>query len=265
MTTLSSALQSDLEFALSRYGITTNDIPRDHEGMSIDERLSALDQTGESYRYSPFKKTDLRSPEACPWDLFPENPATVDVQSALVDEVGELLHDEATFHTPPHVPMVSTAELPRTEHVNALEQLLAYIDGEAERPEISLGLWSETQLIEDALNDVPPLREAQAAVALRETLVHELTAGHVPPASAVFVRRALDSETDGLRSADITLATHSVVVANVRDRLELALASLREHYAVAERIREVRDTLDRIDEALHWPGDWWAMPKLATR
>lgn len=260
MADLSPALATDLDYALAQYGLTVTDVPRDHEGRSIVQRVQMLDETGSSYRHSTFRKSDLRNPEACLWELFPENPATVEAQSALIDEVGELLHREHEFRDPPGRTLVRHAVLPRPEHLANIEQLLAYVDGTADAPAVDLSAWGDAELIERVLAAVPHLRDAEQTAALRATLIDELASGAVPPASAVFVRRALDSESEGLRNADITVAAHAVTVANLRDALVRVLEDLRPHVAVSERIRQVRDDLDRIDDALHWPGAWVSAP-----
>lgn len=262
MSDLSPALMADLAFAVSRYGLTVTDVPRDHQGKTITDRLSMLLDGGESYCHGSFRKTDLRSEHASVWSLFPENPATIQAQHQLIDEVGELLEQERSFREPPLTCIVKGSELPRPEHTAALEALLAYIDGYGDAPEIVRTAWSDTELFDQAAAVIPGLRDAEQAVATRERLVAELAEGSVPPASAVYVRRALDSDADGLRNADITLAGYRVSTARLRDAVELTLEGLRPHLRAAERIRKVRDDLDLIDGALHWPGPWRTAPHL---
>jgi hypothetical protein len=272
MKDLSPALAADLAYAVGRYGLTVADIPRDHEGRTITDRLAMLVETGESYCHSEFKRTDLRSDTACVWHLFPENRKTVAEQTQLIDEVGELLKDEEEFRIPPRTSVVRHSELPRREHVEALQRLLIAVDGHGELPTIDPSVWSDTSLFDEAATVVPGLRRAEETANTRAALISELTAGTVPPASTVFVRRALDSEADGLRNADITVAGYRVAASRLRDAAQLALDTLLPHYAIAERIRQVRDELDLIDDALHWPGPWrtapvlrTAMPELAAR
>lgn len=263
MDTLSPALLSDLRYAVSRFGMDIEDVPRDHEGMTITGRLALLQSDGESYCNGEFRKTDLRSEHGNVWELFPENPATIQAQHDLTEEVGELLEKELMMRLSPHSRSTRGSDMPVRAHVDSLVGLLGYIDGSAGAPEVDPEMWAEMSLFEEALNVVPGLREAEVAAITREQLVAELASGAVPAASAVYVRRALDSDTDGLRNADITLATYRVAVGRLRDAAQLALDSVMAHFAVAERIRKVRDDLEAIDRSLHWPGPWQTTPMLA--
>ena len=262
MTDLSPALMSDLRFAVSRFGMNVEDVPRDHQGKTITDRLAMLDADGESYCHGEFRKTDLRSEHASVWDLFPENPVTLQTQNDLIDEVGELLQEEREFRSTPRPCIVRGSGLPVRAHVDALETLLSYIDGTGDAPVIECEMWADTSLFEEAQNIVPGLREAEIAAITREQLVAELVSGTVPAASAVYVRRALDSDADGLRNADITLAGYRVSAERLRDAAQLALDALLPHFALAERIRAIRDDLDLIENALHWPGAWQTAPML---
>ena len=262
MTALSPALVADLKFAVARYGLTIQDAPRDHQGRTITDRLEMLVDDGESYCNGEFRKTDLRSEHANVWDLFPENPATISAQHELIDEVGELLEQERLFRVPPKTSIVRGSDFPRREHVAALEALIGYCDGAPEPPEWEPSMWSDATLFEEANTVIPGLRAAQEAAETRRTLVAELASGAVPPASAFYVRRALDTDSEGLRNADITLAAYEVSAARLRDAAQLTLDALIPHFEVAERIRQVRDDLDAIDDALHWPGPWRTAPHL---
>jgi len=265
MADLSPALLTDLEFAVGRWGLTLDEVPRDHEGKSIQDRLAALVADGESWCGSSFRRQDLRSERANVWELFPENPATAREQCELMDEVGELLHREEQFRQGPTPSLILFSDLPRPEHMAALEQLLAYIDGTAPAPEVVEESWTDIGLFEQAADVVPPLRAAEEAVRVRAALVQELVSGQVPPVSAAIVRRALDSDEGGLRNADITLAGYQVKAQNLRDSVELAIERLRPHFLLAERIRQVRDDLNRIDDVLHWPGHWRQAPTLLSQ
>src|SRR5690606_39249265 len=129
-------------------------------------------------------------------------------------------------------------------------------------PVIDPDMWADAALFTVVHGIVPGLRDAEMAAITREQLVAELASGQVPPASAGYVRRLLDSDTDGLRNADITLAGYRVSAANVRDATAMARATIREHVAIAERLRQTREDLEVIDGALHWPGDWRTAPRL---
>jgi len=259
MAELSPALLTDLEFAVGRWGLTVDRVPRDHEGKTIQDRLRMLVDDGEAWCGCTFDRHDLRAEHANVWELFPENPATAREQSELMEEVGELLDRESGFRQGPAPSLVPFSVLPRAEHVASLERLLAYIDGVAELPELDEGAWTDLGLFQQAADIVPALRDSQEAVRVRAALVRELAEG-LPEMTAVIVRRALDSDADGLRNADITLAAYQVKAQNLRDTVELALGQLRPHYALAERIRQVRDDLNRIDDVLHWPGQWRNAP-----
>ena len=262
MADLSPALHADLAFAVGRYGLSVAEVPLDHTGKSIADRLTMLVDGGESYCRSTFRKTDLRSEHGDIWQLFPENPATAREQNDLIDEVGELLREEETFRQGPSPSLIRHSDLPRAEHVAALEHLVAFIDGTGDAPEVVANWWTDTTLFDEASETVPALRAAEEASRIRELLVAELTSGAVPAASAIYVRKALDSDVDGLHNADITLAGYRVKAAALRDQAELALHALRPHFRVAERIRQVRDDLNRIDDVLHWPGSWRTAPRL---
>ncbi|WP_431798592.1 hypothetical protein [Microbacterium kunmingense] len=264
MTHLSPALLTDLEYAAGRYGLTVAEVPRDQEGRTITDRLAMLVETGESYCGSEFRTTDLRAESGVVWQLFPENRKTVEEQIRLIDEVGDLLRDEEEFRTPPRLSLVRQSDLPRREHVDALRAVLGAIDGNGDVPVVDANMWADASLFEEAATIVPVLREAERAAAARAALIAELVSGRVPPVSAEYVRKALDSEVDGLRNADITVAGHRVAAARLRDAAHLALDALLPHYEVAERIRELRDDLDLIDDALHWPGHWRQAPRRAT-
>lgn len=262
MNDLSPALLSDLQFAVSRYGLTVEEVPRDHEGKSITDRLTMLLADGESYCHGEYRKSDLRAEHNCVWELFPENPTTVRDQARLIDEAGNLLAQEQEFRVPPRPSIVNWSELPHPGHVAVLEAELAYIDGRGDEPVIDPEMWVDVTLFTAVHSIVPGLRDAEMAAITREQLVAELASGAVPPASAGYVRRLLDSDTDGLRNADITLAGYRVSAANMRDAVQMALNTVREHVAVAEQLRQTREDLEAIDQALHWPGDWRTAPNL---
>lgn len=260
MNVLSPALLSDLHFAVSRHGLSIEAVPRDHQGKSITDRLAMLDADGESYCQGEFRKSDLRAEHSSVWDLFPENPDTQQAQSRMMDEVGRLLEEERSFRLPPRTCLVRGSGLPVQEHVDTLRQLLSYLDGTADAPLVDESLWADVTLFEEATIAAPELRTAEVASITREQLIAELASGAVPAATAAFVRRALDSDLDGLRNADITLAGCQVRVGRVRDAAERALEELAPHFEVAERVRALRDDLDAVAGALHWPGPWQTAP-----
>lgn len=237
--------------------------PRDHEGMSITQRLQLLEEHGRSYPDSTFTKADLRRDGACVWELFPENPAAAGAQAELVELAAELMHDEAAFSDPRSVQNCVYVGLPTLGHVQSLEALLRYLDGAEEPPAFDRGAWRDASLFEAASEAVPALRAAAETVRVRGLLIAELAAGTLPETSALFVRKALDSEAEALRNADITLAARQVTVDNLRDQVVLVLETLRPHYEIAERIGRVREDLDRIDEVIHWPGSWRTAPSQA--
>lgn len=260
MNDLSPALLSDLQFAVSRHGLRIDDIPRDHQGKTITDRLAMLHSEGESYCHSEFRKTDLRAEHASVWDLFPENPDTLRDQARLMDEVGHLLEEERSYRLPPRTSIIRGSELPTPAHLDTLRQLLSYLDGTAEMPSVEQSVWADVELFDEAAVAAPELRAAEVASITREQLVTELTSGAVPAATAMFVRRALDSDMDGLRNADITLAGCRVRVGRIRDAAERALEELTPHVTLAERVRALRVDLETIDRALHWPGTWQTAP-----
>lgn len=260
MADLSPALRTDLDFAVSQYGLAVEDLPRDHEGKSLEERLCTLVETGEAWCGSPFRRHDLRSVDADVWQLFPENPVTAREQSALIEEVGDLLHRDEQFRRSPAPSLVKFSDLPRAEHVGALDGLLRFIDGTGPAPDVDEAAWTDLGLFEQAAELVPALREAERAVRTRAELIQDLSTGKLPQATARFVRDALGSEACGLRNADLILAGYQVKAQNLRDAVQLEAERLRPHFQLAERIRQVRDDLNRIDEALHWPGPWQDAP-----
>ena len=262
MNDLSPALLADLRFAVSRYGLAVEDVPRDHQGKTITDRLAMLHADGESYCHGEFQKTDLRSEHANVWELFPENPATIKARHDLVNEVGALLEQELSFRLSPHTSVVRGSDLPTWVHVDTLERLLSYIDGTGDMPDIDPAMWPDDTLFAETLAVIPGLRDAEVAAITREHLITELATGAVPPVSAALVRRALDSDTAGLRNADITLAAYRVSASRIRDGAERTLEAVKSHFDVAERVRQVRDDLDLIDQALHWPGPWQTAPRL---
>lgn len=264
MNDLSPALRADLDYALARWGVRVEEVPRDREGKTITDRLAMLLADGESYCGSEYTRRDLRRDDACVWELFPENRDTLRAQTEMIEEVGQLLRQDEAFRAPPHAPLIRRSELPRAEHVAALERLLSALDGVSALPAIDERSWADTSLFEEAAEIVPGLRAAEAAAAERAALIAELASGDVPPLAAVYVRKALDSEVDGLRNADVTLAGYQVAAARLRDAAGAALDDLRPHFAVAERIRQLRDELNSIDDAVHWPGDWRTAPRRNT-
>jgi hypothetical protein len=179
----------------------------------------------------------------------------------MIDEVGNLLRQNESFHAPPHAPLIRRSELPRAEHVAALERLLSALDGPTDLPTIDERSWVDVSLFEEAAEVVPGLRAAEAASAERAALIAELASADVPLLAAVYVRNALDSEADGLRNADVILAGYQVAAARLCDATVTALGDLRPHHAVAERIRQLRHDLNLIDDALHWPGPWHTAPR----
>ncbi|SDH53859.1 hypothetical protein [Microbacterium sp. 77mftsu3.1] len=265
MAELSPALAADLAYAVSRWGLRVEDVPRDHEGKTISDRLEMLVDAGESFCGSAFTRLDLRTDGKVVWELFPENPATLQAQADTIDEASELMGKEQAHREAASTSVVRRSMLPTAEHVTAMQALLAFIDGEdGTVPEANEELWSDATLFEEAAIAVPGLREAEKAVATRAQLIAELSEGRVPPTSAVYVRRALDSEEDGLRNADITLAGHRVSVVRLRDAAQQVLDELLPHYQLAEQIRQARDDLDAIEVAMHWPGDWQSAPRMSS-
>lgn len=262
MTDLSPALLADLRFAVSRYGLTVEEVPVDHQGKTITDRLAMLLRDGESYCGGEFAKTDLRSENSCVWELFPENPHTTRVQDQIMQDVGELLERERTQHLPPRSCILPGSLMPEQAHLDTLRQLLAYIDGVGDAPVVDPRMWADVSLFDEAETIIPGLRAAEVAAITREQLVSELASGAVPAASAVYVRRALDSDDDGLRNADITLAGYRVSAGRLRDAALLAADALEPHVQIADQIRAARADLELIEGALHWPGPWQTTPML---
>ncbi len=261
MADLSPALLEDLRYAVGRYGLSILDVPHDHQGKSIGERLMMLVEDGAAYPGCTFKRTDLRNENASVWELFPVNTATVNAKNDLVDQAARLMGREQELRNGPRPAMVK--QLPERRHVAALEQLLAFIDGNGEIPDIDADEWADLELFERAALIIPELRDAEAAAHTRAQLIQELAQGLVPPASEVYVRQALD--LDGrLRNADVTLAAYQVTGARLREAVELALEDTRTHFDVAHRLRQVRDDLELIDDAIHWPGPWRTAPRLSV-
>ena len=260
---LSPALMTDLVYALSRYGIEVQDVPRDHEGLSIVDRAQRLIEDGSAHSGCDFRLTDLRREDASVWDLSPENPDTVEEQERLMDDVHDLLSREGRMRGADALSIVLNGELPRPEHMSFLVALRAYLDG-GDEPGFEPAIWSDTELVESVLESVPPLREAQRQSELRGKLVHELATGAVPPAAEQVTRMTLDSEAFGLRNADITLAAHEVAVANLRDALQATIDALTPHLDLADRLRAANADLDAVEQALRWPGDWRSAPKRLT-